>query len=884
MSIAEELIFLPADWRLVRVGPDKAPIGADWQSIPGLSPDDAIELPEMPPAWGLLSGPQSGCIVLDLDEDGWREDFAKRTGHPIEDLPQTIAWTSGKPGRSGRAFAVDDEWWPHLANRRPFTRPWREGDPIGEQGKKSPVTLWELRGDRHQAVIIGAHPETGSYRWLEGCAPSDLSDPAEAPEWLLELMVVQELAQAAPVVPQDGDADRAIAMLAAIPAEQHSNYDDWLRIGMALHSVDPGLLTNWVEWSKGMAAFDEGECLYKWQSFGKSNKGRPATIATLCYVAKQHGYKEPRGRRKAKAKSKAIVGRDSGSSGDLGGPDDNGASDESAPKPKRPFGLLGFAGDDFYYQPDESGQVTVISGPRHSAINMLRLARRSYWSKKYPRFNKDGDFIGIDWAGAFDDLFSAQYRVGFFDPERIRGLGAWWDRKRVVLHLGDRLIVDGEVHYLTQPFDSTYHYQRLRRLEGPGDAVPLSDAEAMQVIEIASAFQWEDPSSAFLLAGWLAIAAICGCLKWRPHLWLTAAKGTGKSTIIDRFVGVLLGDLFIQPEGTATEAGIRQDLMSSAMAVVHDEAGAAKEKDKIRIQAIIEFARSCSKEGKGKIMKGSSDQSGAKKFSPKAIFLLSSVTTALREGQDSSRFSQLTLKKNESLTKEQQAKHWADLDMTLASTITEEFALRLIARTINLIPMIREAVDVFEVATAEHLGTPRLGEQYGALAAGAWSLCSQVAPTLEEAREWLKQHPLVAQAENSEVDDEKSCLQTILEHQLRVDVDMGVKTATVLALLEIAADRRFQDDGIDKHRAVKALGAIGVGVKDGRLMVSNTAKALRKLLRETPFESCWPTVLARMPDARKPENAVWFAGVGTTRATSLPLPQFKDEDEGFVSE
>ncbi|MCT0208670.1 PriCT-2 domain-containing protein [Synechococcus sp. CS-1332] len=293
-ALREELIFLPADWRLVRVGPDKRPIGADWQSVPGLSPDDAIELETMPPAWGLLSGPQSGSVVLDLDEDGWREDFAERTGHPIEDLPQTIAWTSTKPGRSGRAFTVDNEWWPHLANRRPFTRPWQEGDPIGEQGQKSPVTLWELRGDRHQAVIIGAHPETGSYRWLEGCSPQDIPDPAQAPDWLLEHLAVQEVKQAEPYTPQDGDAERAVAMLATIPAEQHSNYDNWLRIGMALHSVDPGLLSNWVDWSRTMAGFDEGECLYKWQSLGKSNRGRPATIASLHHLAKQHGYKVPK--------------------------------------------------------------------------------------------------------------------------------------------------------------------------------------------------------------------------------------------------------------------------------------------------------------------------------------------------------------------------------------------------------------------------------------------------------------------------------------------------------------------------------------------------------------------------------------------------------------
>jgi putative DNA primase/helicase len=864
MKLVEELIFLPSDWRLVPVGRDKRPIGANWQSIPGLSPDDAIELETMPPAFGLLSGPQSGCIVLDLDGEGWREDFLERTGHPVEDLPQTIAWTSGKSGRSGRAFAVDPDWWPHLANRKPFE---------SEAGE----TLWELRGDRHQAVIIGVHPETGSYNWLPGCSPQEIPEPAAAPDWLLELLTVQEIPQAPPRAPQDGDADRAIAMLAVIPAAEHSSYDGWLRIGMALHSVDLGLLSNWIDWSRGMATFEENECLYKWQSFGKSNRGRPATIASLHFLAKQYGYKEPA---KRKRKSKAVVRRDaepglqsSGGDGNATPPAQTSGNGGATPS-KRPFGLLGFAGDNFYYQPDESGQVTIIARAKHSATNMLGLARLSYWQKEYPRFNKDGDFMGIDWQGAFDDLFAAQYRIGFFDPDNVRGLGAWWDEGRVVLHLGDRLIVDGTVHYLTKPFESKYCYQRLRRLEGPGKAVPLSDSEAMQVLEIAATFMWEDKSSAFLLSGWLALAPICGALAWRPHAWLTAAAGSGKSTILERFVGVLLGDMFVQPEGKSTEPSIRQELMSSALAVVLDEAE-QKEGDKVRIQSILDFARSCSSEGKGQIMKGSSDQSGAKKFRAKAMFLMSSVATALKEGADKSRFAQLTLRKNEHLTEAQRSAQWIELDRVLRDLITEDFALRLIARTINLIPMIRDASKVFATAAAEHLGTQRLGDQYGALSTGAWSLCHQQAPTLDEARAWLEANPLMAHAEASEVADEKSCLQTILEHQIRVDVDGGAKNRTVLALVRIVRNRTITgEEGIDDKKAERALGRLGIRVDSGRLEISNTAKGLRKLLRETAWESCWPTVLSRMEGATKP-GAVWFPEIGTSRATSLPMPDLE---------
>jgi hypothetical protein len=281
--ILRELAALPSDWRLVRVGRDKAPIaGPDWFDADNYSPDDAAALNgSSPPAWGLKSGPVSGVLVLDLDAKGWRESFQQVTGRSIDELPRTISWTSGKRGRSGSAYQVDPEWWPHLANRRHW---------FNESGE----TCWELRWDRHQAVIIGAHPETGAYRWIRGRSPHDIPDPAPAPDWLLDALLVQELPEVAAIKPTAADARRAVAMLQTLPAEQFSAYDDWLRVGMALHHTDPGLLAEWVDWCRSMANFDEAECLAKWQSFGKAHKGRPATIATLHHLAKQHGYQEPR--------------------------------------------------------------------------------------------------------------------------------------------------------------------------------------------------------------------------------------------------------------------------------------------------------------------------------------------------------------------------------------------------------------------------------------------------------------------------------------------------------------------------------------------------------------------------------------------------------------
>jgi hypothetical protein len=314
-TYSADLAALPSDWRLVRVGRDKAPIAGDnWFDRDNYSPDDALELNgSSPPAWGLKSGPASGVVVLDLDADGWKESFQAVTGHPITDLPRTIGWTSGKPGRSGHAFQVDPDWWPHLKNHHAEARPWREGDPLRKNGTKGEVTIWELRWDRHQAVIIGAHPETGAYRWLEGRSPQDIPDPAPAPDWLLEMMLIQELPNVWPCAPAEGDAERAEAMLKTLPPEQFSDYSNWLTVGMALHHTSPGLLNAWVDWSRAMASFDEQECLDKWESFAKGHKGRPVTIGTLHHLAKQHGYKEPRRKRTQEPQEAAPTAGKAGS-------------------------------------------------------------------------------------------------------------------------------------------------------------------------------------------------------------------------------------------------------------------------------------------------------------------------------------------------------------------------------------------------------------------------------------------------------------------------------------------------------------------------------------------------------------------------------------------
>ena len=545
--------------------------------------------------------------------------------------------------------------------------------------------------------------------------------------------------------------------------------------------------------------------------------------------------------------------------------------DPIKPAPGGYFTCLGFDGDSYFYQPHRTGQVIRLSRSSHTGTNLVALAPLGYWEALYTGKN------GPNWTAAAAALFEQQAAVGVYSPDRIRGRGAWWDQGRAVLHLGDRLRVDGAEHLLNERLPkSPYLYQRLAALEGIADAPPLSSEEAFPVLDIASRFHWEVPASGLLLAGWVTLAPICGALEWRPHAWLTAAAGSGKSAILDRYVGPLLGPVALWPEGNTTEAFIRQELRADALPVVFDEAESNEKKDQERIQSILALARVASSSGRGVIGKGSADGT-SQRFTIRSMFLMSSIATALKQGADRSRFAQLTLRNPNELSKETRSAHWEALDYDLGRFITEEVGRRLLARTVGLIPVIRESVKVFRRAAADRFDSQRLGDQYGTLLAGAWSLMSTEVPTPEQARALIDQNDWEPYSQATEVPDERRCIQRILQHQLRVEGDGGTLSRTIGELVGLALGHEH-DMSIGSSLAQATLGRHGVKAEAGAVIVSNNAEAIATILRETPWANCWPTVLTRLPGATK-AGATWFKGAGTvSRAVRVPLEAIDKAD------
>jgi predicted P-loop ATPase len=77
-------------------------------------------------------------------------------------------------------FTVPERYWHRMRNRRVFDTGKTDADGKAEN--------LDLRWNRHQSVVIGAHPITGGYRWLGKRSPA-MVGIAEAPEALINLLI-----------------------------------------------------------------------------------------------------------------------------------------------------------------------------------------------------------------------------------------------------------------------------------------------------------------------------------------------------------------------------------------------------------------------------------------------------------------------------------------------------------------------------------------------------------------------------------------------------------------------------------------------------------------------------------------------------------------------
>lgn len=143
-----------------------------------------------------------------------------------------------------------------------------------------------------QCVIPSSKTEKGLYTWADDLI--DGFDQVSAPNVLLKMIATKPESEDDSFKGLIGgktanwSEERVLQMLAKL--DPSMGYDDWMRVGMALHDWDPILgLQYWEDWSKAGENYEKNATSVKWRSF---SIGGGVTLGTISHMVKVVNFDE----------------------------------------------------------------------------------------------------------------------------------------------------------------------------------------------------------------------------------------------------------------------------------------------------------------------------------------------------------------------------------------------------------------------------------------------------------------------------------------------------------------------------------------------------------------------------------------------------------------
>lgn len=249
----------------------KHPLVSNWQHTPNWSEEQLETMEEMgqfATGYGILL---RGFLVIDVDaRNGGLQSLQKL----LEDIPALagagMIVNTGSGGGSRHYF---------------FKVP--EGMALCVKLAEYPGI--DFKSGAHYVVGAGSLHASGNRYEVAVGSPDDIDD---APQELLEKLRKPERYRAE-LGGQTVDVSHGdLADMLKFVSNNDADYEEWVRVGMALHHASGGTAYDlWENWSAQSSKHDPRIMPNKWHSFGKS--ANPVTLGTLVHYAEQGGWKQP---------------------------------------------------------------------------------------------------------------------------------------------------------------------------------------------------------------------------------------------------------------------------------------------------------------------------------------------------------------------------------------------------------------------------------------------------------------------------------------------------------------------------------------------------------------------------------------------------------------
>lgn len=548
-----------------------------------------------------------------------------------------------------------------------------------------------------------------------------------------------------------------------------------------------------------------------------------------------------------------------------------------------PVEPLGFNGEDVYFL-DQKRQLRAFKskdlnqGNIRALFGELQDLKFTYW----PRYGKPSDdgtppkVVGWRPEQAADCLTAECARRGQLEVlDRVRGPGSWLDKDgTIVMHCGnilyhgDKALTPGKIDRHIYPSHPEIPFPK------PSDSFPTGTEAAQELLALFNTWNWVRPDvDPKLLLGWIGAAILGGALRWRPLIWITGDKATGKSTLHEALKAIFDdGGLIHATDPTA--AGLWQTVGHASLPIALDEIEA--EQDNRKAMNIIKLARHAA--SGGQTMRGGSDHKSST-FTVRSCFLFSSILIPPMLGQDVSRMAILMLN---DLEKTQKAPR---LEPRRLAEIGAALRHRLLKRA-HLLP---DLIDTFKIELSQVGHGGRGSDQFGTLIACYELLMSDGEPDQDTKNEWASLMNKATLAESSDdIADHERCVSFLLSTM--VDLYRSGERRTVSDWLLRAAGKRKGVNEFEQEEAQRALGNLGMkyakDIKSGNefVYIANTHQGMASLFRDSHWAGAsgtsgvWVQAMRRVKGAEADQQR--FNGV-KDRCTKIPLVEFVGGFDGI---
>lgn len=461
----------------------------------------------------------------------------------------------------------------------------------------------------------------------------------------------------------------------------------------------------------------------------------------------------------------------------------------------------------------------------------------SFW-QDYTDILLEDNSSSIDREVIMFDLIRRAEKLNF-DLQVMRGAGFWEDKGKILYNDGKALWV-GTTKYSYTEFETEHVYvKNSSKRPSIFDCEESTVEDGKTLMDLFMCQKLDTNLNTILLMGWTAIAPFSSLLNWRPHIWITADPGVGKTFMLFDIIGKIFctdsegscNGFAYASESGSTAAALKRQLGRIGFCAIIDELESNKTQ-KENIEKILELAHK-SASSKNGITDLVGQNGKIESYIVRQAFLMGSINTTSLQKAKRDRIIFMELNGDEQIRKEK----IRQTNTILKTKFLDNNPQRFIRRMYNRLDQFFSNLEIIRIKMME-IGeiNQREIDMYAPCFAGVSVLLSDEVMGENDADHFISS--ILNKKKNEETEtDHDNFFDILFQSTIELQNDIRREKTTVGTIMTLTAHQEMYNKevvdalaniGIKIDGTIKQVGDKKIGV--GFLWISTNSIFIKKQL------------------------------------------------------